>query len=215
MRCEQCSGHVSPEDRFCPHCGQRLAASKQPMTPNDLSASPVDRLQPGVRRGGKQPPEADLWSDSYSPKALIVPFILVDIVIVLGIIAKVMLADVGIEWWWIAVGAVVLYGSLGLVLAYQRLSVRYRLTTYRFFHERGLLARSINRVEVIDIDDVTVHQSLIDRMLGIGTIIVQSSDRTNPVLRLAGIDEVKKVADLIDATCRAERQRRAIHIESV
>jgi uncharacterized membrane protein YdbT with pleckstrin-like domain len=112
-------------------------------------------------------------------------------------------------------GAALLYGSLGLFLVYQRLSLRYRLTTYRFFHERGLLARQSDRIEVIDIDDVTVQQSFIQRIVGIGTVVIRSSDQTNPTLRLPAIDNVKAVADLIDATCRAERQRRAIHIESV
>jgi hypothetical protein len=216
MKCQQCNRQVSDDAAYCPHCGERLNMHKPlPMAnmPDDLSGNAVDRLQPNVRRGGKQPPEEELWSDSYSPKALLVPFIAIDVLVVLAIVGKFLLD--GVEMWWIVLGAVVLFGSLGLVLMYQRLSVRYRLTTYRFFHERGLLARSTDRVEVIDIDDVTVHQTLIDRMLGIGTIIIQSSDRTNPVLRLPGIDEVKKIADLIDATCRAERQRRAIHIESV
>ncbi len=90
----------------------------------------------------------------------------------------------------------------------------YRLTRYRLFHEHGILGRVTNRMETIDIDDVTVQQSFIERMLNIGTIIVRSSDRTEPELRLRGIEHVNDVADLIDNARRAERQRRGLHLES-
>ena len=51
-------------------------------------------------------------------------------------------------------------------------------------------------------------------MLNIGTIIVRSSDRTEPELRLRGIEHVNDVADLIDNTRRAERQRSGLHLET-
>jgi len=40
----------------------------------------------------------------------------------------------------------VVWGALLLAVAYRRMTVRYRLTTYRFFHETGLLSRVGNRV---------------------------------------------------------------------
>jgi membrane protein YdbS with pleckstrin-like domain len=117
---------------------------------------------------------------------------------------------------WIALAAVAgfMWLLLGATVLYRRLSIRYRLTRFRLFFERGILSRTIDRVETIDIDDVTVTQGLIERMLGIGTIMVVSSDRTLPQLRMIGIDHVKAVADVIDSTRRAERQRRGLYVES-
>lgn len=218
MKCQQCSRDVAEDATFCPHCGERLdrgpKLSKEIVVEQTPTAA-ADRLQPGVKRGSKQPPEVELWADSYSPKELLVPFIALDLLLLLSVFAILLLVNQGEAWLYLVLGGALLYGSLGLFLVYKRLSLRYRLTTYRFFHERGLLARQSDRIEVIDIDDVTVQQSFVERMLGIGTVMIQSSDRTNPTLRLPAIDHVKEVADLIDATCRAERQRRAIHIESV
>jgi hypothetical protein len=88
------------------------------------------------------------------------------------------------------------------------------LTRFRLFHEHGVVAREIDRMETIDIDDVTVRQGPVERMLGIGTIVIASTDRTEPVLYMRGIDNVTAVADLIDSTRRAERQRRGLHLES-
>jgi uncharacterized membrane protein YdbT with pleckstrin-like domain len=112
-------------------------------------------------------------------------------------------------------GMLAIWGLMFLVLAYRRLSVRYRLTTFRLFHESGLLSRTTDRIEAIDIDDVRVHQGLIERMLGVGTVKIRSSDQTDPELHLPGIEDVRAVADLIDNTRRAERERRGMHIESI
>ncbi|MCC7083795.1 MAG: PH domain-containing protein [Pirellulales bacterium] len=184
-------------------------------TAHDNHPGTGDRLQAGVRRGRQPPPEEDLWSDSYSPKELLAPFLALDVLVFLSVLAVYCLSNAWKAWLAVLLGGVVLYGALGLWLAYQRLSLRYRLTTFRLFHERGLLGRVTDRIEVIDIDDVTVEQGLVERMLGIGTLAIHSSDRTNPMLRLRGIDQIKQVADLIDGACRAERRRRAIHIESI
>ena len=75
--------------------------------------------------------------------------------------------------------------------------------------------RQIGTFEVIDIDDVTFRQGMIERMLGVGTIQLDSSDRTHPRLVLAGIDNVKVVSGMIDDVRRKERRRRSIHIEQV
>jgi uncharacterized membrane protein YdbT with pleckstrin-like domain len=100
-------------------------------------------------------------------------------------------------------------------LAYRKLSIRYRVTTQRLFHEEGILRRTTNRVELIDADDVTVEQSIFDRMMNVGTVRIESSDRTDPELFLVGIDAPLDVAEKIDAARRTERTRRGIHIETV
>jgi uncharacterized membrane protein YdbT with pleckstrin-like domain len=113
------------------------------------------------------------------------------------------------------IAAFIAWAALGLVLLYRRMSVRYRLTTFRFFHETGILSRNRNRIEVIDINDVTLAQGLIERMFQVGTIHIQSSDVTHPNLYLPGIENVAAVTDLIDNTRRAERQRRGLFMENI
>jgi membrane protein YdbS with pleckstrin-like domain len=119
----------------------------------------------------------------------------------------------GLIIWGIA--AVVLWAILGLVILYRRLTVNYRLTTYRLFHETGLLKRTRDRIEVIDINDVTLQQGFIERMFNVGTIHLLSSDVTNRNLKMEGIEDVRRVTDLIDNTRRAERQRRGVFMENI
>ena len=118
---------------------------------------------------------------------------------------------------WLAAGAIVAVLWLVLIVQYliERWSVSYALTTQRFVHQRGLLKRVINRIEVIDIDDVTVEQGFIERMFGVGTIKLLSSDTSDPTLVLRGIDDVKRVATLIDDARRDERRKRGLYMEAV
>jgi uncharacterized membrane protein YdbT with pleckstrin-like domain len=109
-----------------------------------------------------------------------------------------------IFWWVIAIGGYV----------YKRLSVQYELTTQRFVHQAGILVRRTDRIEVLDIDDVSFTQGIIQRMLGVGTIRLTSSDRTHPELVLNGIDKVQEIASMVDDVRRAERRRRSLHIEA-
>ena len=94
------------------------------------------------------------------------------------------------------------------------MGILYRLTNQRLIHERGLLSRQTNRIDVIDIDDVSFEQGMTDRMLGVGTIKISSTDHNEPILVLQGIDGVRAVADQIDQARRHERLRRGMHIET-
>ena len=105
--------------------------------------------------------------------------------------------------------------GLVLRLLYLQLSLHYYLTSQRFIHERGLLWREVDRIETIDIDDVAVVQGPVERMLGIGSIRLRSSDATTPEFLIQGIEDVRRVATLIDDARRKERRRRGMYIESV
>jgi uncharacterized membrane protein YdbT with pleckstrin-like domain len=116
--------------------------------------------------------------------------------------------------WWIVLGVLALcwiYGIVGFI--YRRLSMHYELTTQRFIHSRGILIRTVDRIDVIDIDDVSYVQGIIQRILGVGTIQLQSSDRSHRQLTLAGIDQVQRVSGMIDDVRRKERRRRSLHLD--
>jgi membrane protein YdbS with pleckstrin-like domain len=116
----------------------------------------------------------------------------------------------------VAAGLILLlWIALGLQLLYRKWSVRYQLTNQRFIHRRGILKQVTDRIETIDMDDITFEQGIVQRMMGVGTIRITSSDRTHPELRLIGIEDVQRIANLIDSARRKERVRRGIHIEAV
>lgn len=173
-------------------------------TPKDRFKDAADSRQ----TGNEHDVEHDLWTGGYSGKAMYGTWLLGGLVTIGLVAGAFALPPVGFA-------IPVLWIILIAVLAYKKLSVHYELTTQRFIHKSGILKRVTDRIEVIDIDDVTYEQGLVQRMLGVGTIRISSSDRTHPELVLTGIDSVQEIANTIDDVRRKERRKRGLHIESI
>ncbi|EAQ78820.1 PH domain-containing protein [Blastopirellula marina] len=175
----------------------------------------TDKMKPQDDRR-RDDPEEQLWAGNYSVKDMYGTWIITAVLSVTALVVAgvFFLAMIPVVLGVVAVVAVI-WIFLLCRLAWRKWSVQYELTTQRFVHQSGILSRTTDRIEVIDIDDVTFNQSIFDRMFGVGTITVTSSDRTHPTLVLDGIEDVKRVADLIDGARRKERIRRGIHIEAV
>jgi membrane protein YdbS with pleckstrin-like domain len=227
MTCPTCGADVPGGATFCPQCGARLRNTSGGAPPDanfsgdpptgevERSAGAKAAAAAGLRPMSGEPAEEELWTGGYSPKAMFGPWIAAALATIAGLVAVVMWSPDTLGWSILGIAALIIWGSLFLTLAYRRLGVKYRLTNHRLFHEQGILRRVTDRIEIIDIDDVTFAQGIVERMLGVGTINVTSSDRTSPELVMPGIDNVKVVADTIDQARRAERQRRGLFIESV
>ncbi|MCH2597045.1 MAG: hypothetical protein MKZ95_14805, partial [Pirellulales bacterium] len=59
------------------------------------------------------------------------------------------------------------------------------------------------------------HQGLVERLVGVGTVCIRSSDQSHPKIELPGIEDVNRIADMIDGVRRHERLKRGLHVESV
>ena len=180
----------------------------------------AERLKalPGASENDNGETESELWAGGYSGKAMFGTWVALALITIAGIVLVSMIAALrGNKIVWIvllvALG-VIWIGSL-LVLAYRKLSVWYVLTTQRFKHRAGLLVRTSDRIELIDVDDVTYRQGPIQAMLNVGTITIRSSDTSHPQLVLVGIQDVRAVSDRIDDARRKERHKRGLHIESI
>jgi uncharacterized membrane protein YdbT with pleckstrin-like domain len=211
MHCDKCGTEVAEQSAFCHKCGARLADARATVVmPRDKFPGTA-----GPRGDTELPAEKTLWEGSYSPKAMFGTWIVCAVVTLAAIVVGVIVI-VAPPGWLIVAGVIAVAWLYPLVsLVYLRLSLHYRLTNQRFFHEYGILRRVTDRIEVIDMDDISFAQGLIERFVGTGTIQITSSDRTHPKLVLKGIDEVAKVAGLIDEARRAERLRRGVYVEAI
>lgn len=225
MQCPSCSQETEEQGVFCQHCGARLkydaweaepAEAQTPAPPTDRPpADARERFQQAARSRQEDDvdQEHDVWEGSYSHLAMVGWWIAAAVVTVAAIIAAVLfLAD---YWLWVLLLLAVGWLILGGWYAYRRYSVHYYLTSQRFIHEHGILWRTTDRIELIDVDDVTFRQGPIERMFGVGTIHLSSSDKTHPEIDLPGIEAVQQVASSIDDLRRRERRQRGLHIEAV
>lgn len=212
MQCPHCGEQIIRQTRFCGHCGGKLATGKN----QPDGAAPQKKLRSAAQRTGEESvPEEELWHGSYSKFAMLGAWIGAGLLslasIVLGLFGTVTHSA------WVAIIALnaIVWAGLLAKYFYLRFSQHYTLSSQRFTHMRGLLWRQTDRIEVIDIDDVSFTQGPVERMFGIGTVRITSSDQSHPELALPGIENVQIVAGLIDDARRKERRRRGLYIESV
>lgn len=169
--------------------------------------SPEAKFSASQKRGERGPDET-VWEGGYSAVDQSGSFI------ILGLITAALIAG-GIFFPLVLIAIPVLWIAQIVRVWWIKLGVAYKLTNRRFIHESGVIKRTTDRIEVIDIDDVTVIQGIMDRMFNVGTIHITSSDRTHPDIYLHGIKDVKRVALMMDDARQAERDRRGVYIESV
>lgn len=213
MMCEVCGENMAADAVFCPKCGERRKFAETAAAP----ATGVEKMRQTMSSKMIDPkadePEAMLWQGSYSPKAMVGGWLLSLVVTIVAFVAGAFFGPPG--WFAAAIISLAVWGGHLALLIYQRMSHDYKLTSQRFIHASGILRRTTDRIEVIDIDDVQVTQGFIERFLGVGTIRILSSDVTSPLTTLVGINDVARIATLIDDTRRTERRKRSVHIESV
>lgn len=204
----QCPTKASKSMANDPAKSELPAASKP-------TGAPQESLAPATRRLPVDDTEVELWVGNYSGKEMITNWLILTVAtIATVVVVALFFASQGMVWAG-AIGVLaLLWAWQGLLLLYRKWSVAYRLTNQRFVHRRGLLAIRTDRIETIDIDDVAFTQGIIERMMGVGTIRIQSTDRSDPELVLRGIDKVQEVASLMDGARRKERVRRGLHIEA-
>lgn len=116
---------------------------------------------------------------------------------------------------WLIVALIVLPGLyVGFKVFVKVYSVRYRLTTQRLFIERGILARTTDQTELIRVDDVRVHKSLSDRIFGIGTVEVVSTDATDAKILVVGVEIPDRIAEHVRTNMRILRKH-SLYVESI
>jgi membrane protein YdbS with pleckstrin-like domain len=219
MICPKCGANTPDTAAFCPQCGAQLGNAVGASGSRPAKAA---RIEPAGGRPVADVPEEELWSGAYSPKAMTGWYI---VALVLGVIGMVVASNVDPNAWTaVAIGLLIVFGCLALYSVYKRMSEHYRLTTHRFVIQKGLLSRTDNRILLVDVDDITVHQGIVERLFNLGTITLRTTDETTKeespdqeapgkgIIKMAGIENPREVGDLIDESRRAERTRRGVYM---
>jgi membrane protein YdbS with pleckstrin-like domain len=106
--------------------------------------------------------------------------------------------------------------GLVILLMQARLGHHYRLTTRRLFVSTGVFQHERDQMELLRVQDVfTRQQTLADRLLGLGTVVVVPSDKRLPTLNILGVDDPKAIMDLVWHHARAEQDQRNVRVEAI
>ncbi|HTU09711.1 MAG TPA: PH domain-containing protein [Allosphingosinicella sp.] len=110
-------------------------------------------------------------------------------------------ADLGL--YWLALSAV----ALGIFVWrwFENLASKFQLTEERLIIRRGIIAKSVDEIELYRIKDVRINFSIINQLAGIGTLSISSSDETTR-------DGDLVIRDVDRAQARREELRRLVDI---
>jgi len=116
---------------------------------------------------------------------------------------------------WTVLGVVVVSGLIFIIPVFLRIiSRRYRLTSQRLFIERGILSQTIDQTELIRVDDVRLEKTLIDRVFGLGTVSLLSTDVSDRLVVIEGVESAEKVAEAVRTNMRSQRSK-ALFVETL
>ena len=96
---------------------------------------------------------------------------------------------------------------LGLPLSF----TKYYLSEDRLFLERGFLNTKSDEVLLYRVRDLSLRISLGQKILGVGTICVSSTDQTIPHLDLINIKYPREVKELIHQQVEKAKEKRRMH----
>lgn len=109
--------------------------------------------------------------------------------------------------------AMLLTAFLVLVLLYEFIgvkSIKYRATPDRAEFEEGIFGRKIDNIDLLRVAEISLRQSLLDRLLRVGTVSMYTSEDSNKEYRFFKIRNARDVYDTLKKqSLEAEARRRA------
>ena len=213
--CPECGKPMSTQAPSCPQCGYA------PGAPVRFAA--VGEAAPDQGRRA----ETVIWEGGPSLKLLLVQVLRTLIVAAAAIVAAILVHPLAVSFFedlstgkgrhgprdgspatlilMVIVGSYLVIRVIVLSTSVIRLrTTKYRLTSQRLVVEQGVLSRTLDEVDLRTVDDSSFSQSPLERLQGIGTVWVISSDRSTPRLAMRGISDPRALREKIreNATSR-------------
>ena len=95
-----------------------------------------------------------------------------------------------------------------------RLSTEYRLFQESLEVQSGIISRQIENIQLFRVRDLGLAQSILNRLAGVGDIIVTSTDQSAPHYRLRGVEDPREVYDrLRELVANSQATRRTMIVE--
>lgn len=90
-------------------------------------------------------------------------------------------------------------------------TISYKITSQRVIMSWGLVGKKQEDIELVRIEDISVRQSLTEKLEGIGNILIFSSDKTTPALELKSIPNPLEIKEMLRKAIRDEKARLNYH----
>ncbi len=188
MLCTNCGSVLNPNSRFCDQCAAPAPDAEETRIARPQSSVPARHDDDDI--------ESVIFT--VRPTMLFIKFGYVAAIVgaILLTIALNMVQVINIPLF------ISLPVALALLLipAYYHLKrnmVRYTLTDSKIEIDYGLIARTTRNIPLAKIQDVTVSASILQRLLGFGSVVVDNASEIGGTTTLNNINHPRQYADLI------------------
>ncbi len=118
---------------------------------------------------------------------------------------------------WLDLGALGLAAAALFALAWKALalkSIYYEVTPDRIEWSRGIFDRQVDNIDMFRVIDLKLRRSLVECLLGIGTVVVTSKDESDPHFQFVKVHRCRHLYNIIkEAGLKADKKRGVIHLE--
>lgn len=92
---------------------------------------------------------------------------------------------------------------------------RYSMSEDRLFLKKGLFNLVQEEILLYRVRDISLKRSLGQRVFGVGSVIINSSDQTTPILELRNIKNSEDVKEMIHEQVEEMKMRRRVRINEL
>ncbi|MBE6991958.1 MAG: PH domain-containing protein [Ruminococcaceae bacterium] len=92
---------------------------------------------------------------------------------------------------------------------------KYALSDDRIFLEKGLLNMNEEEVQLYRVRDISLSITLWQRIFGMGTITIQSNDKTHPTLEIKNVLHPREVKEMIHDQVETVRKERNVGVSEL
>jgi uncharacterized membrane protein YdbT with pleckstrin-like domain len=103
--------------------------------------------------------------------------------------------------------AVVLFALMVAVGFFKRMATTYMVTSQRLYIRRGILSKAEQQTRIDRVQNVNTNQSLMQRMLSVGTVDFDTAGTDDSEFRFVGIANPGRVVGAVDRAQREAAER--------
>ncbi len=114
----------------------------------------------------------------------------------------------------LGVGIAIVASLILIYKVWTILMTHYEVTKDRIEYGEGIFDRRVDNIDMFRIVDIRLRRNLLDCMVGVGTVILTTSDKNQPQFEFKKVKDSRELYDVIKKTSlSADRRTNVIHME--
>ena len=87
---------------------------------------------------------------------------------------------------------------------------KFEVTDQRLIEEKGVLSKTTDELELYRVKDIRLEEPFFLRMLGLSNVVLVTSDRTHPTIRVPAISGGKEIREQLRVAVEARRDKKKV-----